>query len=235
MVEKPMVTNSDDARKLVRFAKAKKLDLQIAIQGTYTDTFAYARKLISDGTIGPLQLATGILGQGWMNGTRGMWRQNPKLSGGGQLYDSTAHVLSAMMFLVNSPAVEVFCWADNKGTKVDINAVGTIRFANGCMATITSGGNCPTWFSHLILQGAGAIMEISPHGGSFRVHNNTLKKEIKTVPARWKIRSVSPARNFADVILGKDEPRCSGQLGIVLADLMDGFYRSAKTGKPTRI
>lgn len=235
MVEKPMVTNSDDARKLVRFAKAKKLSLQIAIQGTYTDTFAYARKLISDGTIGPLQLATGILGQGWMNGTRGMWRQNPKLSGGGQLYDSTAHVLSAMMFLVNSPAVEVFCWADNKGTKVDINAVGTIRFANGCMATITSGGNCPTWFSHLILQGAGAIMEISPHGGSFRVNGSALKKEIKAVPARWKTRSVSPARNFADVILGKDEPRCSGQLGIVLADLMDGFYRSVKTGKPTRI
>ncbi len=235
MVEKPMVTNSADARKLVRFAKSRKLNLQIAIQGTYTDTFAYARKLISDGTMGPLQLATGILGQGWMNGTRGMWRQEPKLSGGGQLYDSTAHVLSAMMFLVNSPAVEVFCWTDNKGCNVDINAVGTIRFANGCMATITSGGNCPTWFSHLIIQGAGAILEISPHGGSFRVNGSALKQEIKAVPARWRIRSVSPARNFADVILGKDKPRCTGELGIRLADLMDAFYRSAQCGKPASI
>ncbi len=150
LVEKPMVTNSDDARKLVRRAKAKKLSLQIAIQGLYTDTFAYARQLIEDGTVGQLELATGMLAQGWLKGGRGSWRQNPKLSGGGQLYDSTAHVISAILFLVNSPVREVVCWADMKGTRVDINAVALIRFANGCMATITSGGKSvvfsPGWY-----------------------------------------------------------------------------------------
>ena len=152
MVDKPMVTSSIDALKLVRRAKARKRILQIAIQGIYTDTFSYARKLLTDGTIGSLQLVTGILAQEWLGIFRGRWRQDPTLSGGGQLYDSTCHVLSAMMYLVDSPAREVFCWTDNKGTRVDINAVGAIRFANGCMATVTSGGNCPTWKSHLIFQ-----------------------------------------------------------------------------------
>lgn len=237
MVEKPMVTSSTDARKLVRHAKAKRRILQIAIQGTHTDTFAYARKLISDGTMGPLQLVTGILSQGWMKGTIGSWRQNPKLSGGGQLYDSSAHVLSAMMFLVRSPVAEVCCWTDNKGCKVDINAVAIIRFANGCMASITSGGNCPSWKSHLTFQGANARMEISPHGGDFLVTGGGLKnkKDITAVPKGWKIPSVSCMQNFADAIRGKAQPRCGGEIGILLADLMDALYASAATRKPVKV
>ncbi|HUU59628.1 MAG TPA: Gfo/Idh/MocA family oxidoreductase [Phycisphaerae bacterium] len=235
MVEKPMVTNADDARKLVAQAKAKKRILQIAIQGTYTDTFAYARKLLTDGTMGELQLVTGVLAQGWLAGTRGSWRQDPKLAGGGQLYDSCAHVLSAMMFLVNSPVKEVFCWTDNKGVRVDINAVGTVRFANGAMAAITSGGNCPAWKSHLTLQGDKALMEISPHGGDFHVSGAGLKKPITATPKGWKIPSVTPARNFHDAIHRKAKPRCGGRLGILLADLMDALYESARTGKPAKV
>lgn len=235
MIDKPMVTDSTAARKLVQRARAKKRVLQIAIQGTYTDTFAYARKLLTDGTMGKLQLVTGILAQGWMKFTVGAWRQDPKLSGGGQMYDSGCHVLSAMLFLVDSPVSEVFCWTDNKRTRVDINAVATIRFANGCMATMTSGGDCPSWKSHLILQGDNAIMEISPHGGDFRVHRDYMKKEITAVPRGWKIKSVTPVRNFTDSILGKDTPRCPAQLGGRMADLMDALYESASAGKPVKV
>ncbi len=234
LVEKPMVTSSQHARRLVALAHRKKLILQIAIQGTYTDTFAYARKLISDGTMGELQLVTGVLAQGWLEGTRGKWRQDPRLSGGGQLYDSTAHVLSAMMFLVDSPVREVFCVTDNKGAAVDINAVASIRFENGCMGTITSGGNCSTWYSHLILQGSNAIMEISPHGGSFCVRGRRLPTDITAVPKGWDVPSVSPVRNFADAILNRSAPRCDGHLGIMLADLMDALYESARTRRPVK-
>jgi len=235
LVEKPMVTNAADARKLVRRAKAKNKCLQIAIQGTHTDTFAYARKLITDGTMGALQLVTGTLAQDWLKLTRGEWRQEPRLAGGGQLYDSMAHVFSAMMFLVNSPVKEVFCWIDYQGAKVDINSVGTIRFANGCLGAITCGGNCPTFQSMLYLQGEGAYMQISPHGGNFLVTAGKLKKALTAVPRGWKIPTVSPARNFADCILGKAAPRCSGRLGILLADLMDALYESADTGRPAKV
>jgi predicted dehydrogenase len=170
-----------------------------------------------------------------MHLTAGKWRQKPALSGGGQLYDSTCHVLSAMMYLVNSPVKEVCCWTDYKGREVDINAVGMIRFANGCMATITSGGNCPTWKSHLIFQGDNAIMEISPHGGDFRVHGESFKQEIVGVPRGWKIKTVFPIQNFAQVIQKKAAIRCGGEVGILMADLMDGLYASARGGKPVRL
>jgi predicted dehydrogenase len=235
MVEKPMVTNADDARRLVKHAKAKKRALNIAIQGTHTDTFAYARKLIADGTVGPLQLVTGVLAQGWLDLTRGWWRQDPRLSGGGQLYDSGAHVLSAMMFLVDSPVVEAFCYTDNKGTRVDINAVAAIRFANGCMASITSGGNCNAWKSLLIIQAKEAAIEISAHGGDFLAYGAAFPKPVRGVPKGWRTPTVSPARNFADVILGRAKPRCGGRMGILLADLMDALYKSARTHRPAKV
>jgi len=234
MVEKPMVTNPKEARRLVaKAAKGRKV-LVVAVQGMFTDTFAYARKLLADGTIGPLQLVTGMLAQGWMDITAGTWRQQPKLSGGGQLYDSSAHVISAMMYLVDTPVSKVFCWADKKTTPVDINAVATVQFANGTMATINSGGNCNTWYSHLVFQGQNALMHISPHGGSFRVSGREMKRDIIKVPKGWAIPSVSPARNFADCILGRCEPRCGGRLGILVSDLMDLLYKSVGTGRSAR-
>ena len=235
MVEKPMVTDSGDARKLVARAKARKRTLTIAIQGLYTDTFAYARKLIDDGTIGKMQLISGIMAQGWMRGTTGSWRQKPELSGGGQLYDSTSHVLSAMMFLAGSPVREVFCWADKKRTPVDINAVGLIRFASGAMGSITSGGDCNSWLSRVTVQCEKASMGISAHGGDFIVNGVKLKKDITKTPAGWKLPTVSPVQNFIDVIRGKAKPRCTGELGIILADLMDALYKSISTGKPARV
>ena len=236
MIDKPMVTSSTHARRLVAMARKMKRNVQVAIQGTYTNTFAYARKLLTDGTMGELQLVSGILAQGWLEGVRGTWRQDPKFGGGGQLYDSCAHVLSAMMFLVNSPVREVFAMADNKDVPVDINAVLCMKFANGAMASVTSGGDCNAWHSHLILQGKNAKMEISPHGGDFSVEGGNLPKKITKPPRGWKIPTVSPSRNFADVILGKvDAPRCGGDVGILLADLMDAIYASIDSGKPVKV
>ena len=238
-VEKPMVTDSAEARKLVRHAKKMGKHLEVAVQGMFTDTFAWAKQLLaagSDGLMGKLQHVTGIMSQGWMKMTVGKWRQDPKLSGGGQLYDSTSHVLSAMMFLVDEPVVEVACFTDNKGCSVDINAVACIRFASGAMATITSGGDCSSWKSHLTIQCEKGRMEISPHGGGFLIARGGYKRDIRKTPKSFDIPSTSPICNFADVILGKEkEPRCGGRVGILLADLMDAMYKSAETGKVVKV
>jgi predicted dehydrogenase len=235
MIDKPMVTNAAKARKLVKFAAAQRRVLQIAVQGTYTDTFAYAKQLIKGPTMGPLQLVTGVLAQGWMKGCAGTWRHDPKLSGGGQLYDSMAHVITAMLFLVDSPVREVFCWTDYKGLRIDINSVATVKFANGAMASLTCGGNCASWKSHLTFQGQNALLEIGPHGGDFKVQGGKIKEPIIGVPKRWKVPTVSPVRNFADSILGKAKPRCPATLGIMMADLMDALYASAASGKPAKV
>jgi len=235
LVDKPMVTSPTHARRLV--AKARKADcrLMIATQGLYTNTLAYARKLVTDGTLGPLQLVSAVLAQEWLRYMVGSWRVDPKLSGGGQLYDSGCHVLSAMLHLVGSPAREVFCWADNKGTRVDINAVATVRFANGCLAGITSGANCNTMYAGLFVQGQQGLLELDPFGGRITLTLGEEPKPVEGVPRRFPVRTVSPVRNFADAILGRAEPRCDGHLGVLLAELVAAFYASAASGRPAAV
>lgn len=235
MVDKPMVTDPADARRLVARANRKKLLLSVAMQGVHTAPFAYVRHLIAAGKLGQPQLITGVLAQDWKDLTRGWWRQKPSLSGGGQLYDSCCHVLSAMMFLIDSPVREVFCFTDNKGTRVDINAVGGIRFANGCIGSITSGGNCAAWKSHVIFQGKDACLEIPAHGGDFQIYGKAFPQTLTAVPANWKVPTVSPIRNFADAIAGKAPLRCTGRIGILMADLMKAMYQSAKTARVVKV
>ena len=37
------------------------------------------------------------------------------------------------------------------------------------------------------------------------------------------------------MIRGKAKPRCTGELGIILADLMDALYESIRTGNPAKV
>src|ERR1019366_3679989 len=90
-----------------------------------------------------LELVSGYLAQGWMKITAGSWRQDPKLSGGGQAYDSGAHILNSLCWSVESDIAEVFAFIDQHGTPVDINSSINLRFTNGAMANIVVSGNCP--------------------------------------------------------------------------------------------
>ena len=97
LCEKPMVTSSNDAYDLWRTVKATGKKLAIGFQAPYTPEYQSIKRLRDDGTIGKVQLIQGWLAQGWLNATAGKWRQDPALSGGGQMYDSGAHVLNGIM------------------------------------------------------------------------------------------------------------------------------------------
>lgn len=235
LVDKPMVTDSDHARNLTAKARRKGLNLQIAIQGLYLAASGYTRRFLADGQAGELQIANSFTSQHWLELTTGKWRQDPKLSGGGQLYDSSSHAISAMMYLVDSPVEEVYCLLDRKGTKVDINAVASLRFANGALGAILSGGNSAAWNSRVTLQCTEGVVQFSTHPPDFAMQLRNRKRVLRSVPKNWPEPTVSPARNFADVLLGLAEPRFSNELGVRLADLMDALYASAKTGKPVKV
>ena len=84
-------------------------------------------------------------------------------------------------------------------------------------------------------QGKKAMLQISPHGGDFLVSGRGLKRDIKAPPRNWDVPTVSPARNFADCIRGKAQPRCGVRFGVLLSDLMDALYESIESGLPAKV
>lgn len=231
LLEKPMVTQADHARALAAEVERRGKVLIVAYNTPCSTELAYIRQLIRSGELGRLELISGHLSQNWMRATAGSWRQKPELSGGGQAYDSGAHPLASMCWAVESPVQEVYALVDNLGTPVDINSAFTIRFANGAFAALAISGNCPTNGAHMAMMFTDGKIEFDPWTAS-QVKVWKGKEPIDPLPITGQ--KVTPAINFLDAIAGKDQPRSTAATGIILSELMDLIYESARTGQPAK-
>lgn len=230
MMEKPMVTSSADAYLLADKVRETGKFFVVGFITSFTPVFQYLRGAIREGTFGRLQMVSGYLSQGWLKGTVGLWRQNPELSGGGQAYDSGAHILNSMMWSVESPVAEVFALIDNCGSPVDINSVISVRFQNNVMAGICVSGDCPSSGSHMVFVFDGGRVEIDGWGGAWIKPFKKGEAFEPELPAGMS----GPVNNLVDCILGRAEPATTPLNGILHSELMDAIYESASTGQPVR-
>jgi predicted dehydrogenase len=231
LMEKPMVTSAEHAYKLRdKVAQAGKV-LLVAYNTPCSPEFQFIREQIRTNALGRLELISGFLFQGWMEVTRGKWRQDPALSGGGQAYDSGAHLLNSLCWSVESPVAEVHAFIQCFDCRVDINSSINIRFENGAFASIAIGGNCPA---------SGAYLTYAFSNGRINVDGwNATWLEVFKGRDRVKYPLVTgepqqPADNFVDAIHGKVEARTTPDNGIIHSELMDAIYESARTGKPAK-
>ena len=230
-VEKPMVTKSEDGKRLKDKVQETGKVLTVGYNTPCRATFGRLREMIRGGRrgghLGPLELVSGYLVQNWMNGTTGTWRQDPALSGGGQAYDSGAHMFASLVWSVESKPAKVVSYVDNHGRAVDINSVTSIRFQNGVMANITIGGNCATGGSHMTFIFEKGRVEIDGWVGStIKIYHagGTDEPDLSD-------EDVTPIQNFVDAVHGKAEPKTTAQTGIYLSELMDAIYQSEESGK----
>lgn len=237
LMEKPMVTDSGQAHELAQLVKESGKILTIGYNTPCTPEFNYLRNLVRTKELGKLETVTGWLAQNWKAGTAGSWRQDPALSGGGQMYDSGAHLFNSLVWTVEQPISEVFAFVDNQGTPVDINGTVNIRFADGTLATITIVGNCPSDGAGMYLTFEKGRVEVDGWGGSWiKVFGpgggHGGGGQVKYPPITGKAQT--PDDNFIDAILGRAEPKTSPINGVLQSELMDAIYESAKTGQVAR-
>jgi predicted dehydrogenase len=230
LMEKPMVTSAPHAYTLAAKVKETGKVFTIGYNTPCTPAFGYLREKIRSNAFGKLELVTGYLSQWWMKGTIGAWRQDPALSGGGQAYDSGAHLLNSVVWSVESRPAEVFAFVDNHGTRVDINSVISIRFANGVMASLCISGNCPASAGPLSFLFENGRVDIDGWGGSY------LDVVVKGEPENPELPKIdgTPDRNFVDTVLGRAEAKTSPLNGIFHTELMDAIYAAAASGQPAK-
>jgi len=226
-MEKPMVTESSQAHELAAAAKAAGKIVVVGYNTPCTPAFRWLREAIRTGELGKLETVTGWQTQNWAKATIGSWRQNPALSGGGQMYDSGAHMFNSLVWSVESDIEAVFAFVDNLDTPVDINGTVNIRFTNGVLATMTIAGNCPDSGAGMYFTFDGGRVDVDGWGGSWI----KVWKAGKQIEPELPVGSGTPNDNFIEAILGKAQPLTSPANGIVQSDLMDAIYESARTGQ----
>jgi predicted dehydrogenase len=182
--------------------------------------------------LGKLETVTGWQTQNWKKGTTGTWRQNPALSGGGQMYDSGAHMFNSLVWSVEQPVAEVLAFVDNVGTPVDINGTVNIRFANGTLATMTIAGNCPASSAGMYYTFEQGRVDIDGWGGGWIKVYGSDGKEVQDLPLEGETET--PNDNFIDAVLGRAQPQTSPTNGVQQSQLMDAIYESAQSSQIAR-
>ncbi len=229
LVEKPMVTNVKHAYDLRDRLNASDRKFIIGYNSPCTPPLNLLRKMIVEERFGKLQTVTGFLTQNWMRGTMGTWRHKPEISGGGEAYDSGAHIFCSLVWSVASSPATVSSTIDNLGCAVDVNSLINIRFENDVLASITINGNCQVMSTDMDFIFDRGSVRIDPWFGT------RIKARDKNGPidltGELTGETVTPTRHIIDVVQGKAEPTTTPENGVHQSELMDAIYESARLGR----
>ncbi len=229
LCEKPLVCTVADATEVIaRLEEAGRVGL-LSYQRHYQPEFRYIRSRIAAGDLGPVTFISALQCQNWKNGTRGTWRQDPALSGGGQLNDSGSHLLDIILWITGLKVDTVSAFIDNLGTPVDINSALSIKFQGGAQGNISVVGDATDWHEDVT---------IWCEKGFFLMRNGKL--QVSEGAGRYTFDSLrggsSPDRNFLDAIAGRAEVQSPFTCGLRVIELTEAAWKSAALGgEPVKV
>jgi predicted dehydrogenase len=230
LIEKPMVTRTRDAQALIAHAHERGRLISVAFPGPFSCEFQYIRDLIARGDLGEIYLVTGVCAQDWLALCGGTWRTTLELSGGGNMYDSGAHMFNAMLYLTGLAATEVFAFVDNKDQEVDVVGVVSMRFTGGALGSAAVSGATTVFEQGLYIHGTRGSAKASIYGGQMEVWVGRDRVKYPQVP-----RTTTLQQNFVDCIKGRATTPSPPLLGLRQARLMDAIYESAGAGRPVSV
>ena len=232
LMEKPMVCEVEDAKTLLARLEGHPKVFALAYQRHAQGTFKYMREKIQSGELGAVQFLCAQQCQQWKKGTKGSWRQDPALSGGGQLNDSGSHLLDIIMWMTGLTVAEVSAFIDNCGTPVDINSAISIRFTNGAQGNISVVGDALNWNEEIT---------IWCEKGTFFYRNGALDfcgedgKRVKVEDSAMPPTETTD-QNFISAIQTGQLPAAQPLNGLRTIELTEAAWKSAaQGGSPVRM
>jgi predicted dehydrogenase len=227
LLEKPMVMNAQEARSLIETRDRTGRLLVVAFPGSLSPQIRTAVAMLRSGELGELLTVSATVWQGWGPGTVGTWRQDPKISGGGFMFDTGAHMLNTIADLVGEDFGQVAAWLDNYGRPVDTLAAVMARLESGAMVTLHGcGETIRTCASGVWVFCSEAILYTDVWGGWLKVQRQGRSRfRAVKVPA-----SLGVWEQFLAVRRGEIPNPCPPEVGLRMARLWDAIRASAAQG-----
>ena len=226
LVEKPMVMNAAEARKLIRTRNKSGRLLAVAFNGSMSPAVRKAAEMLRSGQMGAVLTVSANVWQSWEQGTRGLWRQDPKISGGGFMFDTGAHLLNTVADLLDEPFSEVAAFIDKRKTRVDILTVAIARTRSGALVTINGCGASPVTHSDVKLFCENGLIQVGVWGDYFHLQ---MKGEPQLRPVESP-PSLGVWETFLKVRNGEIENPSPAENGLRMIQLWDAIKKSARQG-----
>lgn len=245
--EKPLATRRQDAAKIIKRAKKKKLRVGGAPDTFLGGAWQTIRKLIDDGAIGaPVAATAFFVGHGPEK-----WHPNPDFfyqPGAGPLFDMGPYYLTALINLFGS-VTRVASLARASfperfapdGRAIPVNTpthvAGSLEFANGALATLVT--SFDVWHSQLprieIYGSEGSLLAPDPNffGGEIFLRGEN-QEQWRAVPIEFPYTTNMRGLGVADMaraVRAKEPNRCSGEMTYHVVDVMRALLKSAEVGR----
>ena len=230
LLEKPMVMNANEARRLIRVRDKARGILVVAFPGSLSPATHKAKKMIAAGEIGDVTGVAASVHQEWKALTEGTWRQDAGISGGGFLFDTGSHMINTVVDIIGDEVAEVSALLDNAGAPVEINSAVSGRFRNGIVFSLGGFGDSISCVGSIRLFGRKGVLEIGIWGEYLKIRS-AFDNDYKTLTFP---RSLGVWQQFLRVRQRKLENPCPPEVGLRFARLMDMIRKSAKSGKRVR-
>jgi predicted dehydrogenase len=227
LIEKPMVMNATEARRLIRLQEKTGRLVVVAFPGSLSPAIHAAKKLIQEGAIGQVTAVSAFAHQNWRQKTAGTWRHDPDLSGGGFLFDTGSHMINTVLDLIGEDVARVTALLDNRGDTVDINASVSGVFRNGVMFSLSGAGESVHCASQIMVFGDRGVLQTGIWGERVLIKR---ADQSEFAPVSYA-SSQGAWEQFLRVRAGEIANPCPPAIGLRFAQLMDMIRKSAATGQ----
>jgi predicted dehydrogenase len=165
LCEKPVAMNFAEASSMVEEAKRADRLLGVAYYRRFYPKLVRAKELIAQGVIGQPVFAEGIY-HGWLESEERAWLRDPKMGGGGPLYDVASHRIDALNFLLGRPERAVGLRSNAvHDLGVEDSATAVIGYAGGVHAVVDARWNSRVGRDEFRVVGTEGALELTPLNG----------------------------------------------------------------------
>ena len=245
MMEKPLAVSADDARAIAKAAAEGKMTVMVNYFTTWEPSRHAAYKMAKDGAIGEVRKIVAHDGHGGPKeigvGPEFLgWLADPKLNGGGALYDFGCYGVDFMTWLMGGerPLTVTAVTLQIKPDvypKVDDDATIVLTYAKA-VGIVQGSWNWP--FGRSDVEIYGKTGEVKTSGRDALQVRKAGEKQAEKVEAKGLVPPMDDELSYLRAVVRgelKAEGPGSLEVNVVVAEVLDAARESARSGKTIRM
>ena len=215
--EKPITSDVEDAKELVRLCSDKNVVLAVNHTRRWDDTYLYAQEMIEKGMIGTVKVMNAFYS--------------------GQIFNIGSHLIDVTRMILQKNITEMSGISDDINI-LDPDISGWIAFENNCVCTIAAIGKRENLIFEIDIIGEEGRIRILNNGENIEIysfmdsHRYSGYRELSNIERpsiQKRDRFVNAVYDIVSVIRkAKNRVNCSGEDGLAALAICHGLVKSAR-------
>lgn len=226
LLEKPMALNADEAHEIIEARDRSGRQIVVAYQASLSPLLARMHARATSGEFGDLLAVNGEVWEDWQDRYGTSWKQVPKLSGGGFLFDTGSHLMNAVLQVSGLSYERVSAALNARGRDYELVGGVFARLFGGIPVNLTfCGDTIPGCESSLTFFYENAILRVDVWGKWSELRQGSVMTRETAGEDQGAVLEV-----FADTCAGRCPNPSTAERSLHLAELWDLIKQSSQEG-----